>query len=112
MWLVEYLKSLVSVHLGTVKTLNSLKTCTTALPSYCFITSAKIELENVRLSLSGTLGVFVNTSTAVDKYSLRNGKNLPQLFQLQLSEKQANVSHLFAEYLKSTSNIEHFERKR
>ena len=92
--------------------LNSLKTRTAALPSSCFITSVKIELENVRLSLSGTLAVFVNTSTAVDKYSLRNGKNLPQLFQLQLSEKQANFSHLFAGYLKSKSNIEHFEKKR
>ena len=68
--------------------LNSLKTCTTALPSYSFITLAKIELEIIRLTVSEMLGVFVNTLTADDKYSLRNRKNLPQPIQLQLSRKR------------------------
>ena len=52
-----------------------------------FITFAKIELENVRVRVSETLGVFVNTLTADDKYSLCNRKNLPQPIQLQLSKK-------------------------
>ena len=68
--------------------LNSLKTCTTALPSYFFITLAKIELEIIRLTVSEMLGVIVNTLTADDKYSLRNRKNLPQPIQLQLSRKR------------------------
>ena len=86
-WLVKCLKSLFSEHRLTVSMLNSLKTCTTALPSYFFITFTKIELENVCLSISETLGVFVNTLTADDKYSLCNRKNLPQPIQLQLSKK-------------------------
>ena len=69
MWLVKYLRSLLSEHLMTVNILNSLKNCTTSLPSYCFITLAKIELENIRLSVTGTVGVLVNTSTTNDKFS-------------------------------------------
>ena len=46
-------------------------------PSYCFINLAKIELENVGLSVFQILGVFVNTLPANAKYSLRNRKNLP-----------------------------------
>ena len=74
-WLVKCLKSLFSEHRLTVSMLNSLKTCTAALPSYCFITFTKIELQNVCLSISETLGVFVNTLTADDKYSLCKGEN-------------------------------------
>ena len=48
---------------------------------------AKIDLENIRLSVSEILGVFVNTLTADDNYSLNNRKNLPQPIQLQLSKK-------------------------
>ena len=87
MWLVKCLKNLASEHLGTVNMLNSLKTCTTALPLYFFIILAKIELANIRLSVSEILGVFVNTLTADDNYSLNNRKNLPQPIQLQLSKK-------------------------
>ena len=55
--------------------------------------------------------MFVNTSNADDKYSLRNTKKLPQPIQLQLSKKQKNFSQFFSAYLKSISNIEHFETK-
>ena len=85
--------------------LNSPKTCTTVLPSCCFITSTKIELGNVRLSLSEIVGVFVKTSIPDDKYSLRKRKNLPQQIQLELPKKQKVFSHFFARYLKFTSNI-------
>ena len=95
MWLVKYLKSLVPEHLATVNMLNSLKTCTTALSSYCFINFQKIELENIRLSVSWILRVFVNALSADDKYSLRNSKNLLRQIQLQLSEKQKNFLNFF-----------------
>ena len=111
MWVVKYLRSLVSEHLMTVNILNSLKNCTTSLPSYCFITLAKIELENIRLSVTGILGVFVNTSTAKDKYSLGNRKNSLQPIQLILFQKQKYFSQFFAAYLKSKSNVEHFQKK-
>ena len=61
---------------------------TKALPPYHFITLAKIELENVRPSLSEILGVFVNTLTANDKYYLHNRKNLRKPIQLQLPTKE------------------------
>ena len=34
------------------------------------------------------LGLFVNTLTANDKYSLRDSQNLPQLIQMHLSNKK------------------------
>ena len=51
--------------------------------------------------------MFVNTLAADYKYSLRTRENLQQTTQLQLFKEQ----FLFAAYLKSTSNFEHFEKK-
>ena len=109
MWLVKYLKSLFSEHRSTVNILNSLKNCTATLPLYCFITLAKIKMGNARVSVSEILGVFVNTLTSDGKYSLLNRQNLPQSIQLQMSKIQKSFSQFFAQYLKSTSNFEHFE---
>ena len=109
MWLVKYLKSLSSEHRSTVNILNSLKNCTATLPLYCFITLAKIKMGNARVSVSEILGVFVNTLTSDGKYSLLNRQNLPQSIQLQMSKIQKSFSQFFAQYLKSTSNFEHFE---
>ena len=64
--------------------LSSLETCTRALPSYILITLAKIELENVVLSVFEILGVFVIAMTADDKYFLGNKKILRQPIQLQI----------------------------
>ena len=111
MWLVKCLKSLFAKYLPTVNMLNSQKTCTTALSLYSLITLAQSELQNVPLSVSQILGVFVITLTIDDKYSLRNRKNLPQTIQLQLSKTQKNWSECFAAYMKPTSNFEHFEKK-
>ena len=98
MWLVECLKSLVSYHLARVNMLNSLKNCTTTLPSSCFITFPKIELVNGHLIVSEIVGVFVNISTSNDKYSLHNRKNILQPIQLQLSKKQKIFYEFFAAY--------------
>ena len=95
MWVVKCRKGSMSEHLAKVNMLNSLKNCTTALPSYCLITLAKTELKNVGLSLSEMLGVFFNTLIADNKYSLRNRKNLRQPIQLQLFKKQKIFSHFF-----------------
>ena len=97
MWLVKYLKSLLSQYLGTVNMLSSLKKCTTALPSYCLITLAKMVLENVSVSGYEILGLFINTLTVDEKYSLRNRKNLPLPIQLQLSQKQNKFLEVFLE---------------
>ena len=55
--------------------------------------------------------MFVNTSNADDKYSLRNRKKLPQPIQLQLSKEQKIFSQFFAAFQKSASNVKHFEKK-
>ena len=91
--------------------LNIPKNCTTELPSYCFITLTKIEVQNFGLRLSEILRMFVKTLTAHDKYSLRNRKNLCQSIQLQLSKKQKICAQFFAAYLRFTSNVEHFVKK-
>ena len=58
------------------------------------------------------LGLFFNTLTAYDKYSLQSNNNLPQPIQTQLSKKQQKQCQFFAKVLKSTSNFENFEKKR
>ena len=93
MWLNKCLKKLASEHLATANMLSSLKPCTTALPSYCFITLPKRELEKIRLTVSQILGVFASTLTADDKYSRRHRSNLPKPIQLQLSKKQKIFLH-------------------
>ena len=91
--------------------LNSLKICTRAIPSYFFIILSKIELEVVCLSISEMLAFLVDTSTADDKYSLRNRKNSSQPIEMQLSKKQKQFCQYFAAYQKSTSNFDYFEQK-
>ena len=108
MWLVKYLKTLVPEHNAIVIMVKSLKTCPTALSTCNFATLQKIELENVRLSVSEILQVFVKTLTADIKYFLCSRKNLLQPVQLQLSKKL--FFHFFAAYLKSTSHFEHFDK--
>ena len=51
------------------------------------------------------LKLFVKTLAVNDKYSLRNGENLPHPVQIQLSKKQENFSEFFAPFLKSKSII-------
>ena len=57
------------------------------------------------------LGVFVNTLTADGKYLVQGCENLQLPIQMQLYEKQKTFSHIFIQFLESTSNFEHFERK-
>ena len=56
-------------------------------------------------------GVFPNTLTDVDKYSLLYGDNLTQPIQILLSQKQQTLSEFFCAFLKSTLNSEHFQKK-
>ena len=57
------------------------------------------------------LGLFVNTLTADDKYSLLNRDNLTQSIQTLLSQKPKAFSQFFSSFLKSTLNFEHFQKK-
>ena len=56
-------------------------------------------------------GVFLNTLTDNDKYSLRYGDNLTQPIQILLSEKQKTFFEFFSAFLKSILNFEHFQKK-
>ena len=57
------------------------------------------------------LRLFVNTLTADDKYSLLYRDNLKQPIQILLSQKQKAFSDFFIAFLKSTYNLEHFQKK-
>ena len=56
------------------------------------------------------LGLFANTLTAEDKYSFFNKDSLTQPIQMQLSKNQKTFFELLSEFLKSRSNVEHFEK--
>ena len=57
------------------------------------------------------LRLFVNTLTADDKYSLLNRANLTQPIQILLSQKEKDFSSFLSEFLKSTLNFAHFQKK-
>ena len=63
------------------------------------------------LVLCKVSGLFLNTLTDDDKYSLLYRDNLTQPIQIRLSEKQKTFSDFFSAFLKSTLNFEHFPKK-
>ena len=56
-------------------------------------------------------GLFLNTLTDDDKYSLLYGDNLTQPIQILLSQKQKTFSQFGSAFLKSALNFEHFQTK-
>ena len=56
-------------------------------------------------------GLFLNTLTDDDKYSLLYRDNLTQPIQILLSQKQKTFSQFFSAFLKSTLSFEHFQKK-
>ena len=56
-----------------------------------------------------SLGPFVNTLAADDKYSRRNMQNFQQQLQTALSQKQKIFSSIFIAIIKPTLNVEHFD---
>ena len=56
-------------------------------------------------------GLFLNTLTDDDKYSLLYGDNLTPPIQILLSQKQKTFSEFGSAFLKSTLNFEHFQKK-
>ena len=63
------------------------------------------------LELCKISGLFLNTLTDDDKYSLLYNDNLLQPIQILLSQKQKTFSEFFSGVLKSTLNSEHFQKK-
>ena len=63
------------------------------------------------LVLCKFLRLFFNTLTDDEKYSLLYRDNLTQPIHILLTEKQKPFSHLSSAFLKSTLNLDHFEKK-
>ena len=63
------------------------------------------------LVLCKVSGLFLNTLTDHEKYSVFYRDNLTQPIQILLSQKQKTFSIFFSEFLKSTLNFEHFQKK-
>ena len=61
--------------------------------------------------ISKILGLFINTLTTEDKYSLGKRKKLPQPFEMVLSKGLNFFCQFLAVFPKSTSQFEHFEKK-
>ena len=57
------------------------------------------------------LRLFINTFSAVDKYSLPNREYLTQPLQVQLSQKQKTFPPFFSAFSKSKLKFEHFQKK-
>ena len=57
-------------------------------------------------------GLFLNTLTDDDKYSLLYRDNLTQPIQILLSQKQKTFCQFCSAFLKSTLNFEHFQKKK
>ena len=60
---------------------------------------------------SELLGQFVNTLTADYNYSRRNRANLSEQDPMQTSLQLKTCSRFFITFLKSTLNLEYFEKK-
>ena len=58
------------------------------------------------------LNLFLNTLSAISKYSLLKRYNITQPIRMQLSQKQKPFSEWFSAYFKSSLNFEHFEKKK
>ena len=56
------------------------------------------------------LGLFVNTLTVDDNYSLFYKENLQQATQIESSKKQKTFSQFVAVFSKLPANFEHFEK--
>ena len=63
------------------------------------------------LVLCKILGLFVNTLTDDEKYSLLYRDNLMQPIQILLSQKRKTFSQLSSKILKPRLNFEHFQKK-
>ena len=73
--------------------------------------SSRASRKRLVLVRSQVLGQFVNKMTADYKYFRQNLENLPQQVQTQISLKPKTFAGFFIASLKSTLNLEYFEKK-
>ena len=70
-----------------------------------------IELQKSLLDTWKFFRPFLNTLTAIDKYSLISKNKWMQIIQMSLSQKQNIFSEFFSSVLESALNFEHFQKK-
>ena len=71
-----------------------------------------MQLEKVSLSdLQNIRGLFVNTLTADEKYSLLNRDKLLQYFQMQLSQNQKVFSQFLLTFCRFRLHFKDFQKK-
>ena len=63
------------------------------------------------LVLCKIFGLFLNTLTDDEKYSLLYRGNLTQQIQILLSQKRKTFSEFFSAFLKYNLNFAHFQKK-
>ena len=63
------------------------------------------------LVICENLGLSGETLTAKQKYPVCDFENLTSPIQMELSEEQKTFGRFFVQFLESTSNFKHFERK-
>ena len=112
-WLRNCLTSPISEQPRIVKILKDPKHCWNLRDSSFFIFWSLWDNLGSKKSLlvkSKVLGLFVETLTADDKYSLCNKDILQQLIQMELCKKQKLLPQLSAASVKFTFNFQHFEK--
>ena len=78
---------------------------------YLLITVKEVDMQKLLVSDMQNLKHFPETRSADGKYSLLNWDNLTQHIQIQLSQKPKTSSQFFCEILKSSLDLEHFQKK-
>ena len=72
---------------------------------------SQFSLKKSLLLISKILGPLVNPLPSDEKYPVVNRDNLTIPIQMQLSQKQKSSSQFFAQFVKFSLNLEHFETK-
>ena len=72
----------------------------------------QVSLNKSLLDICKMLRLFINTLTAVEKYSLLYRDNLTHPIQIQLSQELKLFSRFFSLFWKSSLNFEHLQKKR
>ena len=70
-----------------------------------------IELQKFLLDTWKFFRPFLNTLTAIDKYSFNSKDKWMQKFQMHLSQKQKYFSEFFPPFFESALNFENFQKK-
>ena len=90
---------------------NSAEFWMTPILQYLLITLNASKFENSLFVIRKILGLFCNTLTAGQKYSLLNRDNLMQHTQTQLSLKKKNFYGFFSPFLTLRFYFQHIQKK-